>query len=543
MLETVHKGEDSMKTHWQTAAGRALLLKQLVAHQSVTHSEGEQSFPYLVKDQLMSLDYFKAHPEQIHLVPTDDGRHAVVALYLGATSHKAVTCISHFDTVGIEDFGLYQSEAFDMDRLTATFQGHVEDFDKEVQVDIQSGQYLFGRGSMDMKPGLMLHMSLIEKAIIEQWDINLILMTVPDEEVTSKGMHAAVAHLDELCQQHQLDIVLHLNSEPTFQQQGNDIHYFYSGSIGKIMPGVFVNGRETHVGTPALGLSSNFMMSYILQEIEYSARFKETFEGESTPFPVTLKMNDVKHHYDVQTPFRTVALFNLFLFKHNANDVFQQFNAAVKEGMHKAWAAYQQRMKDEDVAPLPQLQLLTYQELYQYACQHHGERAVQDRVDQAIQNEQEPHAQSILIIDALIRLCKSLGPVVVTFFAPPYYPATNASFHPLVEAIKQTITDTDKQQFNRVSERIHYFNGISDLSYVAPSPNGSGFDAFRDHTPVFGQTYHIPFEAIERIQAPFLNCGPIGKDAHKVTERVHQQSAFEELPIILETIIKTHFLS
>ncbi|EGQ3938901.1 arginine utilization protein RocB [Staphylococcus pseudintermedius] len=526
-----------MKTHWQTAAGRALLLKQLVAHQSVTHSEGEQSFPYLVKDQLMSLDYFKAHPEQIHLVPTDDGRHAVVALYLGATSHKAVTCISHFDTVGIEDFGLYQSEAFDMDRLTATFQGHVEDFDKEVQVDIQSGQYLFGRGSMDMKPGLMLHMSLIEKAIIEQWDINLILMTVPDEEVTSKGMHAAVAHLDELCQQHQLDIVLHLNSEPTFQQQGNDIHYFYSGSIGKIMPGVFVNGRETHVGTPALGLSSNFMMSYILQEIEYSARFKETFEGESTPFPVTLKMNDV------QTPFRTVALFNLFLFKQNANDVFQQFNAAVKEGMHKAWGAYQQRMKDEDVAPLPQLQLLTYQELYQYACQHHGERAVQDRVDQAIQNEQEPHAQSILIIDALIRLCKSLGPVVVTFFAPPYYPATNASFHPLVEAIKQTITDTAKQQFNRVSERIHYFNGISDLSYVAPSPNGSGFDAFRDHTPVFGQTYHIPFEAIERIQAPFLNCGPIGKDAHKVTERVHQQSAFEELPIILETIIKTHFLS
>lgn len=160
-------------------------------------------------------------------------------------------------------------------------------------------------------------------------------------------------------------------------------------------------------------------------------------------------------------------------------------------------------MKDEDVAPLPQLQLLTYQELYQYACQHHGERAVQDRVDQAIQNEQEPHAQSILIIDALIRLCKSLGPVVVTFFAPPYYPATNASFHPLVEAIKQTITDTAKQQFNRVSERIHYFNGISDLSYVAPSPNGSGFDAFRDHTPVFGQTYHIPFEAIERIQAPF----------------------------------------
>ncbi|WP_086428056.1 M20/M25/M40 family metallo-hydrolase [Staphylococcus cornubiensis] len=531
-----------MKPQWQTAAGRAKLLKQLVAHSSVTHSEGEQSFPYLVKEKLLSLDYFKSHPEQIHLVPTQEGRHAVVALYQGATSQKAITCISHFDTVGIEDFGLFQSEAFDMDALTATFKAHLNDFDDEVQEDIQSGQYLFGRGSMDMKPGLMLHMSLIEKAILEAWDINLILMTVPDEEVTSKGMHAAVAYLDTLCQQHHLEIALHLNSEPTFQQQGNDIHYFYSGSIGKIMPGVFVNGRETHVGTPALGLSSNFVMSHILQEIEYSHQFQETFEGEVTPFPVTLKLNDIKQHYDVQTPFRTVALFNLFLFKHNANDVFKQFNEAVKEGMDKAWHAYKERMTTEDVAPLPQLQLMSYQELYQYACKHHGEHVVQGIVDRVIQNEQEPHQQSIMIIDELIRLCKSLSPTVITFYAPPYYPATNASFHPLVEAINDTITNTAKQQFNRVSKRIHYFNGISDLSYVAPSPNGSGFDAFRDHTPVFGQTYHIPFEAIERIQAPFLNCGPIGKDAHKVTERLHQQSAFEELPVMLETMIKTHFL-
>ncbi|WP_324837068.1 zinc-binding metallopeptidase family protein [Staphylococcus agnetis] len=113
----------------------------------------------------------------------------------------------------------------------------------------------------------------------------------------------------------------------------------------------------------------------------------------------------------------------------------------------------------------------------------------------------------------------------------------------MTEAVGQTIRDTFKQSFQRSSERIHYFNGISDLSYVAPSPNGSGFESFEHNTPVFNRTYKIPFKDIEAIQAPLINCGPIGKDAHKVTERIHKQSAFVELPVVLENIIKTHFLA
>ncbi len=142
---------------------------------------------------------------------------------------------------------------------------------------------------MDMKAGLMLHLSLIEQASIEAWDINLILVTVPDEEVNSSGMRKAVETIARLKQQHQLDIQLHLNSEPTFQQASADEHhYIYSGSIGKIMPGVLCYGKETHVGNPMDGLSSNFMMSYINQAIEYNDEFKETFENETTPLPVSL---------------------------------------------------------------------------------------------------------------------------------------------------------------------------------------------------------------------------------------------------------------
>ncbi len=63
---------------------------------------------------------------------------------------------------------------------------------------------------MDMKMGLALHMHLIENAAAEDWPINLLLMTVPDEEVDSAGMRAAV----------------------------------------EIMPSALFYGVETHVGEP-----------------------------------------------------------------------------------------------------------------------------------------------------------------------------------------------------------------------------------------------------------------------------------------------------
>jgi len=71
-------------------------------------------------------------------------------------------------------------------------------------------------------------------------------------------MHAAVQKLNQIRKEDHLDIALHLNSEPTFSQAENDPnHYVYSGTIGKIMPSVLCYGKETHVGQPLNGISSN----------------------------------------------------------------------------------------------------------------------------------------------------------------------------------------------------------------------------------------------------------------------------------------------
>ncbi len=528
---------------WQTAAAREQLLKQLVNHNSITLSEGERTFPYLVEELLKKLDYFNNRDEQVILAPTGDGRHSVMGYYKAPTSKDTIVLLSHYDTVGVDDFSDYQSIAFDMDAVTEAFSKDTSYLDEAAIEDLRNGDYFFGRGSMDMKPGLMLHLSLIEKAIIECWDINLIVLTVPDEEVNSLGMRTAMTRLNELRRDEGLEIVLHLNSEPTFQQLSTDpAHYVYSGSIGKAMPSVLCYGRETHVGTPMSGVSSNFIMSYINQAMEFNIRFKEDFEGESTPLPVSLMNKDLKDYYDVQTPFRSVALFNVFLFKQTAADIFTTFNDVVKNAVAKCESDYNRIMIDEAPGYKIDIPVITYEELVEEAIRQFGDVRVREEINSVIDAYPELYLQNIHVVDHLMTLCKSMTPAVVTFFVPPYYPAVNASFEPLIESLVVTANETSLQAFGRESKRLHYFNGISDLSYAKYDADSVSDAIYEHNTPTFNENYHIPFSDIRDNHAPVFNCGPIGKDAHKVTERINKKNAFEELPVLLETLIKTHFI-
>jgi arginine utilization protein RocB len=67
---------------------------------------------------------------------------------------------------------------------------------------------------------------------------------------------------------------------------------------------------------------------------------------------------------------------------------------------------------------------------------------------------------------------------------------------------------------------------------------GEEWTVFKENTPVWGTSYGIPFDAMADLQAPVLNVGPFGKDAHKRTERLHIKSAFEQVPILVEEMIK-----
>ena len=87
--------------------------------------------------------------------------------------------------------------------------------------------------------------------------------------------------------------------------------------------------------------------------------------------------------------------------------------------------------------------------------------------------------------------------------------------------------------------QIHYFNGLCDLSYVQYNDDANGWEAFERNTPVWGDIYSVPFADMLQLQAPVLNVGPFGKDAHQLTERHHIESAFIHTPAMLDSLIKS----
>lgn len=528
---------------WGTPESLCALLCELVSWQSRTLTEGESEFAHKVKAKFMELDYFRENPSYLELNDAGLGRNVVTALYKNPEVTETIVLISHFDTVHTEEYGDLEPFAFQPKELTQKLRQRLDELPEDARIDLESGSYLFGRGTMDMKMGLALHMALIEKASIEKWPINLLLVTVPDEEVNSAGMRAAVPELVRLRDQHQLTYKLFLNSEPSFSQEPGDPNYYiYSGSIGKIMPAVLFYGKETHVGEPMSGMTANFMASFMTQQMEWNPLFRESDLGEKTPLPVSLQQKDLKMEYSTQTPYRAAALYNVFLMKRGAEEVMDIFTKVAEDAAKACNTAYSEICKREGVNPVGKVTVLSYEELLVHAEKKLGAETIKRIKNSALNNPKwDDREKSIRIVDSLMIQCQELGPVMVLLFAPPYYPAVNTSKDPLVIDSIDLIKKVGMEQFNLKVNQIHYFNGICDLSYVSYDDKGEGWTIFERNTPVWGDTYSIPFAEMQQLQAPVLNVGPFGKDAHKLTERLHIESAFVQLPLMLETLVRSLF--
>ncbi|WP_432354235.1 M20/M25/M40 family metallo-hydrolase [Sporosarcina sp. A2] len=527
-------------SQWNTPASLRSLLNELVRWESRTLTDGECTFSTHVAEKLHSLAYFTQHPEHLKLHDAELGRNSVIALYKNPHATDTVVLISHFDTVWTEEYGALEPLACRPEELTAALHQLADELPEDARKDLLSGEYLFGRGTMDMKMGLALHMALIEKASLEQWPINLVLLTVPDEEVNSAGMRTAVEELVRMRDSYGLSYKLFLNSEPTFSQEpGDPKEYIYSGTIGKIMPAALFYGKETHVGEPLKGLTATYISSFLAQEMEFNRIFQETNYGETTPLPVSLQLKDLKTSYSTQTPYRAVSLYNVFLMDRDASEIMELFSQVARKAMAACNAVYTKICEREGTEPVGEVRVMRYEELLEYAQTKIGSDAVNLVIDNAILNsELDDRDKCFKITDALLIECQELTPATVLLFAPPYYPAVNTSEDPLVIDSIDLMKKTAMELGTKV-DQVHYFNGICDLSYVHYTGTATGWTAYEHNTPVWGKTYSIPFEAMTELDAPVLNVGPFGKDAHQRTERLHIESAFVRLPVMLEVLVKS----
>jgi arginine utilization protein RocB len=254
--------------------------------------------------------------------------------------------------------------------------------------------------------------------------------------------------------------------------------------------------------------------------------------------PVTLRQRDMKLEYSAQTPYRTSAMYNVFLMEKSAEEVFDQFEKVAIEAMDHCMRDYRAMCERENIEPVGEIRVLRFEQLMKYAVNKFGIDYVNDALyDTMMHPEWDVRDKSMRITDILLVNCQELTPATVLLYAPPYYPAVNSSEDELVKRCVEQIMDNAKHKFGLTIKQIHYFNGISDLSYVNYTEQGDSGVTYEKNTPIYGDFYSIPFKAMRHLQAPVLNVGPFGKDAHKRAERLHIKNTFEEMPILLEEMI------
>jgi arginine utilization protein RocB len=532
---------------WQTKDQLLDLLCTLVKIPSVTGTPAEIEFPKHVHKELSTLPYYHHHPEHLRLCPTGDGREFLMALVKkNENIQNTVILVSHFDVVDVEDYGLWKESAFDAKQLTQLYHNNKDELSPDIQQELETSEWLFGRGTMDMKCGLAMHMSVIEQAASNTFDGNILLLTVPDEEVNSIGMRKAVPALLEFAKEFELEYKAVLNSESMFTRfPGDQNKYIYTGTIGKVLPGFLCYGQETHVGEPFLGLNANFMASQLSSELELNTDFCEVVEGEATPPPTNLIQKGIKKDYSVKIPHRAVTLFNLFVLEKQMDSIVHSLLETAQKVARNIEETYSEHAKNyvqyEPYTPQSvSVRVLTYQDLLSYAVETHGREQVQ-QIENRVLSQKEKHLDereyTIELVDELSILCKELAPMMVLFFAPPYYPAICSRNHPLIKQVTSEMIDYARQKHEISLQKINYFGGISDLSYVGLQYPITSLQSFVTNMPLWEKGYSIPLKELEEFDVPVINLGSVGKDAHQRTERLDVTYTFEILSDLLPTCI------
>ncbi|QQE75307.1 M20/M25/M40 family metallo-hydrolase [Brevibacillus composti] len=536
---------------WQTKEQLIELLAKLVSYPSVTGSPAEVELARALVEEIRTLPYFQAHPDLVQLHPTGDGRYFVTALAKKAEPvAPTVVLVSHFDVVDVQDFGEWKPLAFDVKGLTEAYRQNQQKLPQQVQDDLAKGEWLFGRGSMDMKAGLVLQMSMLERACAGEFEGNVLLLAVPDEEVNSLGMRAAVPALLQLSREHGLDYHACLNCEPVFSAYpGDESTYVYSGSLGKVLPGFYCYGKETHVGEPFSGLNANVMASRIACELELNTDFCEVVEGEVTPPPTSLQQKDLKKEYSVQIPDRAVALFNLFLMEKSIAEVTSELRQLAEQAARKIEQDYAARaavfagMNQSEPTSMS-VRVLHFEEMLAYVTDKLGKERV-DRIQEQVMAEREgmdDREVTIRLIDELGLLCKELAPMIVLFYAPPYYPPVSSRRHPRITGVIAEVIDRAAAKHQLELKHQHYFQGLSDLSYTGLPQDDQAVQPLVENMPLWEKGYSLPIRELVELNMPVMNLGPFGKDAHKWTERLDVQSAFDTMtdlvPFAIEKLLE-----
>ena len=528
---------------------------ELTGQLSVLDTPDEILIAEKVYSIMSEMKYFKAHPENLYFVPVKGdklGRKSVVAIVNGEKkpSDKTVVMIGHIDTVGISDYGPLAEYANQPLVLTEKFK-EIE-LPAQVKKDLESGEYLFGRGIFDMKSGDAIIMALMEMISddIENFEGNLIYGAVCDEEGNSGGMLNVVPELCRLQDEKKYDYLALLDTDyMTEEYEGDENKYVYVGTVGKLMPTFFVVGKETHVGESFKGIDPNQIAAEITRRINLNPEFSDVAEGEVTLPPVTLKQRDLKPEYSVQIAKTAVLFFNYATHCSTPDQVLEKMVNAGQECFQNVVDMLNERyekfcsMAHRPFHKLPwEARTMTYHQLCEVVKAEVGEEfdaKVQAYAEELAKDETiDARDRNTHLVEFVHGMWSDKNPVLIVYFSQPYYPhiyikGDEPKEKALLDAVADAV-DTTKTDYKLVYKK--FFPYISDLSYGAAPREDGIIEAFMENMPGYGTVYNLPMKEMQRLNLPVLDIGSFGKDAHKFTERIEKKYTFEVAP---ELVYKT----
>lgn len=526
------------------------LTRTLVGIPSINGSEdGEVKVADAIAAIIRSYPYFQEHPalvwEQTAIDDALNRKNVFAFVKGGVNSKQTIIYHAHIDTVGIEDFGALRAHAFDPDDLQKFFSQF--DQNADVQADARSGEWMFGRGSVDMQSGAAVHLAnlLYFSEHRDELPGNLLVMFNPDEESQHAGVKSAVFELERLKKEWDLEYVAAINNDfITPQYDGDTTRYIYTGAAGKILPSFYIYGREAHVGDTLQGVDPNFIAAELTRRIHNNIDLCENIPGEMVLPPTCLFQRDNKFTYNVQTATSSYLYFNYFLYRDSAAEVMQKLQNIATEACREI-TRYLSSQYDEYVSRsgLPRKNLdwdIEVISLEEYSRELKLRGVDVDKVCADVAEEHKMldlRMVSFKIVEVLNELDPYKKPRVILFFAPPYLPHNflredDQAEQAILKTIKNVLAEAEKESGETFAIK-KFFPYLADGSYLSIHESNEELQSLLNNLPNLGRLYTLPVEEIRSLNIPSINMGVYGKDGHKWTERVYKPYSFGVLPKLI----------
>lgn len=522
--------------------------------------------PFLM-NLIGSFPYFKEHPNNygLYRIPNDHLDRSVCYALVEGEGPVTICLVHHYDVVGVEDYKTLKDYALKPDRLHKMLADNLDMLSEEAKSDFLSGEFLFCKGGCDMKAGGSIQFTLLREYgnMVLQGKApkgNILVIAVPDEENLSAGMRGAVTLLAELKEKRNLDYKLMINSEP-HQRKDPKVGVFSLGSVGKLMPFVYVRGSLSHVGKVFEGLNPLNILSEIQRRTELSMDFSDTVEtGEDTaecsPPPTWIYSKDSKEVYDVSMPLNGYGCISVLTLTSSPGEVLLRLKKICEESFEKiiketnlAYKDFMIKSKREPKELPWKVKVSDFDQLLQEAIRDQGEgfKELYANKQKELLADFNAAKRSIIncnyeLVNFVYDYVKDVSPRVVYGLVPPYYPCvSNLEYEKAdkkIEGLYPLLKQYALDNYNQEYVKEYFFSGISDLSYIDMHDSKEIRRVLSTSMALFGDFYDIPLEDIEKISMPGINIGPWGKDFHKLSERVLTDDVYNKTPRLVDAAIK-----